>query len=109
LNVEAYREENLETGDARTSGEILAIQDGTKLDAAIGLRITEDDLVSGDDRTSLLAVARASYDISKHGLTVQASAETPISGQDEVSSQPQRLMLGVDKRVGNFATINMQR
>ena len=108
LNVEAYREENLETGDARTSGEILAIQDGTKLDAAIGLRITEDDLVSGDDRTSLLAVARASYDISKHGLTVQASAETPISGQDEVSSQPQRLMLGVDKRVGNFATINMR-
>ena len=108
VNVEAYREENLETGDARTSGEILAVQDGTKLDAAIGLRVTEDDLVSGDDRTSLLAVARASYDISKHGLTIQASAETPISGQDEVSAQPQRLMLGVDKRVGNFATINMR-
>ena len=108
LEVEAYREENLETGDARTSGEILATQDGTKLDAAVGLRITEDDLVNGDDRTSLLAVARASYDISKHGLTLQASAETPISGQDDVSAQPQRLMLGVDKRVGNFATINMR-
>ncbi len=108
MKVEAYREENLETGDARTSGEILAVQDGAKLDAALGVRVTEDDLVSGDDRTSLLAVARASYDISKHGLTLQASAETPISGQDEVSAQPQRLMLGVDKRVGNFATINMR-
>ena len=108
LEVEAYREENLSTGNARTSGEVLATQDGTKLDASVGLRMTEDDLVDSDGRTSLLAVARASYDISKHGLTVQASAETPISGQDEVSSQPQRLMLGVDKRVGNFATINMR-
>jgi len=108
LEVEAYREENLGTGDARTSGEILATQAGTKLDAAAGLRITEDDLVNADSRTSLLAVARASYDISKHGLTIQASAETPISGQDEVSAQPQRLMLGVDKRVGNIATINLR-
>ena len=108
MEVEAYREENLATGDARTSGEILATQDGTKLDASVGLRITEDDLVNGDNRTSLLAVARGSYDISKHGITFQASAETPISGQDDVSAQPQRLMLGVDKRVGNFATINMR-
>lgn len=108
LEVEAYREENLSTGDARTSGEVLATQDGTKLDVATGLRITEDDLVTSDNRTSLLAVARASYDISKHGMTIQASAETPISGQDEVSAQPQRLMLGVDKRLGNIATINMR-
>ncbi len=108
MEVEAYREENLSTGDARTSGEILATQDGNKLDASAGLRITEDDLVNADNRTSLLAVARASYDISKHGLTIQASAETPISGQDGVSAQPQRLMLGVDKRVGNVATINMR-
>jgi len=108
VEVEAYREENLSTGDARTSGEILATHDGTKLDVSAGLRITEDDLVNDEDRTSLLAIARASYDISKHGLTVQATAETPISGQDEVSSQPQRVMLGVDKRVGNFATINLR-
>ena len=108
MEVEAYREENLSTGNARTSGEILATQDGTKLDASVGLRIAQDDLVNGDDRTSLLAVARGSYDISKHGITIQASAETPISGLDEVSAQPQRFMLGVDKRVGNFATLNLR-
>ena len=108
LDAEAYREENLSTGNTRTSGDILLTQDGTKLDASVGIRITEDDLVNGDDRTSLLAVTQASYDISKHGLTVRASAETPISGQDEVSNQPQRLMFGVDKRVGNFATINLR-
>ena len=108
LEVDAYREENLATGDARTSGEILATQDGTELDASAGLRITEDDFVNADNRTSLLAVARASYDISKHGLTLQASAETPISGQDEVSAQPQRLTLGIDKRVGNIATLNLR-
>jgi hypothetical protein len=108
FEVEAYREENLSTGNTRTSGEILATQDGTKLDVSAGLRLTEDNLVSGDDRTSLLAVARASYDISEHGLTVQASAETPIDGEDGVSNQPQKLMFGVDKRVGNFATINLR-
>jgi len=108
FEVEAYREENLATGNARTSGEVLATKDGTKLDMSGGLRITKDELVNGDDRTSLLAVARGSYDISKHGMTIQASAETPIDGLDEVSAQPQRLMLGVDKRVGNFATINLR-
>ena len=105
LEAEAYREENLSTGDTRTSGEILATQSGSKLSVSGGLRITEDDLVNDDNRTSLLAIAQASYDINKHGLTVQVSAETPISGQDEVSAQPQRLSLGVDKQVGNFATI----
>ena len=108
LEVEAFREENLTTGDTRTSGEILATQDGTKLDVSAGLRLTEDDFVDREDRTSLLAVARASYDISKHGITIQASAETPINGQDEVSAQPQRLALGVDKRLGNVATINLR-
>ena len=108
LETQVYREENLGTGDARTSGEFLATQDGTKLDASGGLRVTRDELVDREDRTSLLAVARASYDISKHGMTVQASAEAPIDGEDEVSSQPQRLMLGVDKRVGNVAVLNLR-
>jgi len=108
LESQVYREENLGTGDARTSGEFLASQDGTKLDVAGGLRLTRDELVDGDNRTSLLAVARASYDISKHGITVQASAEAPINGKDDVSSQPQRLMLGVDKRVGNIAVVNLR-
>jgi len=45
---------------------------------------------------------------SEHGITVQASAETPIDGLDEVSAQPQRLMLGVDKRVGNVAVVNLR-
>ena len=108
VEVEAYREENLSTGDTRTSGEILASLDGTKLDASAGIRLTRDDLVNGNDRTSLLAVTQASYDISRHGLTLRASAELPIDGEDGVSNQPQRLSLGVDKRVGNFATINLR-
>ena len=108
LETDVYREENLSTGASRTSGEFLASQDGTKLDAAGGLRFTHDELVDDEDRSSLLAVARASYDISEHGITVQASAETPIDGLDEVSAQPQRLMLGVDKRVGNVAVVNLR-
>jgi len=108
LEGQIYREENLETGDTRTSGELLASQDGTKLDAAGGLRLTRDEFVDGEDRTSFLAVARASYDISQLGVTVQASAETPIDGNDEVSAQPQRLALGIDKRIGNVAVVNLR-
>ena len=108
LEVQAYREENLSTGDTRTSGEFLASQDGTKLDASGGLRLTRDEFVDGEDRTSLLAVAHASYDISQHGITVQATAETPIAGNDGVSAQPQRLGLGIDKRIGNLAVVNLR-
>ena len=108
LEVDAYREENLSTGDARTSGEILATHDDSKFSASAGLRLTEDDLVNGQDRTSFLAVGRAAYDISKHGLTVQAAVETPISGQDEVSAQPQKILLGFDKRLGNVANVNVR-
>ena len=108
IEAQVYREENLGTGDARTSGEFLASQDGTKLDVSGGLRLSRDELVNGEDRTSLLAVARTSYDISEHGITIQASAEAPINGKDDVSSHPQRLMLGVDKRVGNVAVVNLR-
>jgi len=109
LEAQAFREENLGTGASRTSVEALASQDGTKLDASGGLRFTQDEFVGGEEsRTSLLAVARASYDIGKHGITLQASAETPIDGNDEVSAQPQRLAIGVDKRIGNVAVVNLR-
>jgi uncharacterized repeat protein (TIGR01451 family) len=108
LKAQVSREENLSNNNRRTTGELLAAQEGTKLDASAGLRFTRDELVDADNRTSLLAVARASYDIGRHGISVQAAAETPISGKDEVSGQPQRLMLGVDKRVGSVAVINLR-
>ena len=108
IEAQVYREENLDTGDSRTSGEILASQDGTKLDVSGGLRVTHDELVNREQRSSLLAVARASYEIGQHGITVQAAAESPIDGNDEVSDQPQRLSLGIDKRIGNVAVVNLR-
>ncbi len=108
LKTQVYREENLATENARTSGEFLAAHDGTKLDVSGGLRVTHDELVDADNRTSLLAVSQASYDIGRHGITIQASAEAPLAGNDEVSGQPQRLMVGVDKRIGNVAIVNVR-
>ncbi len=108
LRAEIYREENLGTDNARTSGEFLASQNGTKLNVSGGLRVTQDEFVDDDDRTSLLAVARASYELGRHGITFQASAEAPIDGEDEVSGQPQRLTFGVDKRIGNLAILNVR-
>jgi len=108
LEAQVYREENLTTDDARNSGEILAHHDGTRLNVAGGLRFTRDELVDQEDRDSLLAVTRASYAFPKHGLTVQASAEAPINGNDEVSGQPSVISLGVDKRVGKVAVLNVR-
>lgn len=108
LEAQVYREENLGTGDARNNGEILAHHQGTRTNVSGGLRFTEDELVDREDRNSLLAVSRASYDIPKHGLTLQASAAVPIDGQDEVSSQPSSIAFGVDKRVGKAAVVNLR-
>jgi len=108
LEAQVYREENLTTDDARNSGEILAHHEGTRFDVTGGLRFTKDELVDQEDRDSLLAVSRASYAFPKYGLTVQAAAEVPIDGNDEVSSQPSVISLGVDKRVGKVGVINMR-
>ena len=108
LEAQIFREENLTTDASRTSGEILAHHDGTRLDLSGGLRFTQDEFVNQEDRTSLLAVSRASYDIPKHGLSVLATAEVPISGNDEVSGQPSVIGLGVDKRLGKYAIINLR-
>lgn len=104
LDAQVYREDNLSNGSSRTSGEVLAVQDGTKLDMQGGLRVTKDQIESGDNvdnRQSILAVARGSYDIPKHAMSVNISAEQPLDGDDEVSAQPQKLAIGLNKRIGD--------
>jgi uncharacterized repeat protein (TIGR01451 family) len=108
VDAQVYREENLSNDSSRTSGELLAVQDGTKLDVQGGLRVTKDEIQTGlgeVERESLLVVGRASYDIPKHGMSVNLSAEQPLDGKDDVSAQPQKLALGINKRVGDTIII----
>lgn len=103
IEANAYREENLTTGDQRTTGEVLARHDSHRLSLSAGLRGTRDEFVTRDDRESVLAIARASYKFPKQGLTLRASHEQPLGGQDQVSAHPRRTTLGVDKTLGKRA------
>jgi len=108
IEAQAFREENLSTGDARNTGEVLATHQGSNLTVSGGLRAVRDNIVNGDDRDSTLAIARASYRLPKHGATIQVSHEQPLGGNDEVSAFPQRTTIGVDKTIGQRATVSIR-
>jgi uncharacterized repeat protein (TIGR01451 family) len=104
----AYREENLVTGDTRDSAEVTASHIGDRLSYSAGLRGAKDTLIGRENRESLLAVASASLEVPKHGLTFQAAHEQPLGGKDSVSAFPQRTTLGVDKTLGKKITASLR-
>ena len=108
LRMDAYREENLGTGDARSSAEVLVEQSARKLSGAVGLRAVSDTLSTRPDRDSLLAVGRVSYDLDTHGATFQVAHEQPLGGHDEVSAQPMRTTLSATKRLGDGARVTIR-
>ncbi len=108
IEAQAFREENLSTGDSRNTGEVLATHQGSQLTVSGGLRAVRDNIVSGEDRNSTLAIARASYSLPKHGATIQLSHEQPLGGDDEVSGFPQRTTIGLDKTIGQRATVSVR-
>jgi len=108
IEAQAFREENLSTGDTRNTGEVLATHEGSRLSVSGGLRAVEDNIVTGEDRQSILAVARGSYRLPKHGATIQVSHEQPLGGNDEVSAFPQRTTVGIDKTIGQRATVSIR-
>ncbi len=108
IEAQAFREENLTTGNARNTAEILASHEGERLSVSAGLRASRDELVNGDDRQSILAIGRASLRIPKHDATIQISHEQPLGGKDEVSAYPQRTTIGIDKNIGDRATVSIR-
>ena len=108
ISGQAYREENLNTGDTRDAGEITATHNGERLSVEAGLRAANDRFIDREDRTSLLAVSRASLSLPDHGVTFQAAHEQPLGGKDAVSNAPQRTTLGVDKTLGSKATVSLR-
>ena len=108
VEAQAYREENLSTGDARNAADVTLRQDGHTLNASAGLRVVRDELVDRDNRNSLLATAGVAYNIDKHDATVQLTHEQPLGGKDEVSSQPMRTSLAVSKQLGSRAQVTVR-
>ena len=108
IEAQAFREENLTTGDARNTGEFLATHQGDRLSVSTGVRASRDELVSTDDRESITAIGQASLRIPSLDATVQISHEQPIGSKDEVSAFPQRTTIGVDKSVGDKAILSVR-
>lgn len=108
IEAQAFHEENLNTGDRRTTGEVLATHEGVRNRFSAGLRVSEDKFETREDRKSVLAIAKASIDVPKHGATFQISHEQPLSGNDEVSAYPMRTTIGVDKTLGERATASIR-
>ena len=105
IEAQAIREENLTTGNARNTADVLVSQQGERVKVSAGLRATEDQLENADDRQSVSAIGSASVRLPKLGATVQLSHEQPLGGDDEVSAYPQRTTIGLDKRLGDKATL----
>ena len=106
IQAQAFREENLTTGDARNTGEVLTTHQGDRLSLSAGLRASRDELVDSEDRQSVTAIAQASLNVPTLGATVQLSHEQPLGGDDEVSAFPRRTTLGVDKTIGAKAVLS---
>jgi uncharacterized repeat protein (TIGR01451 family) len=108
VEAQAFREENLTTGNSRNTAEVLATHQGELMTLSGGLRASKDELVGLDDRQSLLAIGRASVRVPKLDATVQVSHEQPLGGKDEVSAYPQRTTIGVDKNIKDKATVSVR-
>ena len=106
IQAQAFREENLTTGNTRNTGEILTTHEGARLSLAAGLRASQDELVNGEDRESVTAIGRASLRVPSLDVTLQLSHEQPLGGNDEVSAFPRRTTLGVDKPIGSKAILS---
>ena len=108
VNADAYREENLQTGATRESAEVTVEQQGRRLNGALGLRSVSDRFEDREDRDSVLALGRVSYDLDRFGTTLQLSHEQPIGGRDEVSAQPMRTAVSATKRLGDRARVTIR-
>ncbi len=107
VESEIFQEDNLATGASRTVAEVEARQDGQRLGLAAGLR-TVTETFGEETRNSLLLTGEARKSIPSLGLSVSASREQPLNGLDESSLFPARTILGLDKTLTRFATLNVR-
>ena len=113
LEAQAYREESLKAGSRRDVADLAVRQDSQAFGASIGLRaVAEDFAQAAAPRQSVLLTSSVRKSFVEHGLTFTASHEEPLYGggasDDEVTVFPARTVLGLDKTLGNRATLNIR-
>ena len=106
IDAQAYREENLETGATRTLGEIALRQESSSMSGAVGLRRVVEQPAEGEKRASLLSTLALRKTFSKVGLSLYATHDQEISGDDS-NFFPQRTTIGLDQRIIDGLTLNV--
>jgi uncharacterized repeat protein (TIGR01451 family) len=108
LETQIWNERNLKTDAERSAGEIMLDREVQGTAVGVGLRYVEDRLPNRDEQQSFLAIASLRHTFPDMGMTVSAKHESPIGGQQESTDFPQRTTLGVDKKLGGRATLNLR-
>jgi uncharacterized repeat protein (TIGR01451 family) len=108
-NVRAslFREDNLGTGDKRRLAEVTLNHDSEKYGVSAGVRQVKDNLVTGPDTESLLALISARYNAPKHGAVFEVSHEQSLGSNNEVDDFPTRTRLSVDKTITSKARVRV--
>ncbi|MEM1086734.1 MAG: hypothetical protein AAGH90_03325 [Pseudomonadota bacterium] len=113
VEARALREENLTQNAKRSVAEVTLRQDSQLFGANIGIRAVDETYEQTDEkRRSLLLVGGAQRYIEGLDLTLSAQHEQPISlsgdDGDDATLFPQRTILGLDKALGERATLTLR-
>jgi len=107
ISAKVYREENLVTGARRTLAEVELRQEADLTSAAVGLRRVVEEPATGETRKSLLATTAIRQNFPKIGLSIYATRDQPISGENGSNFFPKRTTAGFDQRVFDSVTLSV--
>lgn len=106
LEAKAYREENLETGASRTLTQASIGQSGNGTSGQIGIRRVVEEPVGAAPRRSLLLTSKIAQNFEDAGLTIRASREQPLGGENSSVQFPKRTTIGFDKQLFGTTTLS---
>lgn len=105
IESSAYREENLLTGARRFVAHLKLRHDGAYTSASAGLKRVVERTAEGVKRRSTLATIEARQRFEKLGLTLRASRDQPVGGDNESIQFPQRTTFGFEQTL--FKTVRL--
>lgn len=109
FDAQVFREENLATDAVRDVAEAAFRQESQVMGLSVGLKGVREDYADDVERSSLLVTGSARKSFADHGLTLTATHEQPLaSSGDEATLYPQRTLLGADKELTSWATLNLR-
>ena len=89
-------------------GDVLLRHESQILGMSGGVRVVEEEFTDGQSRDAVLLTGSLRKTFLEQGLTLSATHEQPIFSQNEATLFPQRTILGLDKTLGEKATLNLR-